>query len=381
MLGAFAQAVDSLPYKNRKLKVEEINFVSSYYHQEGNNSAVTGGIGTEKLSDYSNTFDVKLVKYDKLNRKRNLDIYVGVDYYTSASSDKIDLQANSSASCEDLRVYPNVSWSIENEEKGTTVGTNISSSIESDYLSFGFSGNFSKKTADKNGEFGIKGQVYLDRVKLVLPIELRDGTRDFHDYDKTPRNTFGATLSYSQIINQRLQMMMMIDVAYQKGFLGLPFHRVYFMDSTLKAEMLPSTRFKLPVSLRANYFLGNKILLRSFYRFYKDDWGLKAHTMELEIPVKITPFFSFSPFYRFYTQQGIDYFSPYRSHALTDRFFSSNYDLSSFDSHFFGAGLKIDPPRGILGNKHWTMIELRYGHYKRSNTLSSDIVSMNLKFK
>ena len=34
-------------YKKQKLKIEEINFISSYYTQDGNNSAVTGGEGTE----------------------------------------------------------------------------------------------------------------------------------------------------------------------------------------------------------------------------------------------------------------------------------------------------------------------------------------------
>ena len=42
-----AQSLDKPAYESRKLKVEEINLVSSYYHQDGNNSAVTGGIGTE----------------------------------------------------------------------------------------------------------------------------------------------------------------------------------------------------------------------------------------------------------------------------------------------------------------------------------------------
>ena len=32
--------------KYRKLKIDEVNFLTSYYHQNGNNSAVTGGIGT-----------------------------------------------------------------------------------------------------------------------------------------------------------------------------------------------------------------------------------------------------------------------------------------------------------------------------------------------
>jgi uncharacterized protein (UPF0303 family) len=46
---------ENTDYEKRKLKVDEINFVTSYYHQEGDKSAVTGGIGTEKLTDYANS--------------------------------------------------------------------------------------------------------------------------------------------------------------------------------------------------------------------------------------------------------------------------------------------------------------------------------------
>jgi len=42
LLSASAQkTADTSNYQSRKLKVEEINIVSSYYHQDGNNSAVT----------------------------------------------------------------------------------------------------------------------------------------------------------------------------------------------------------------------------------------------------------------------------------------------------------------------------------------------------
>ena len=46
--GVKAQEVDSLAYKKRALKFEEINLVAGYYDQDGHNSAITGGIGTEK---------------------------------------------------------------------------------------------------------------------------------------------------------------------------------------------------------------------------------------------------------------------------------------------------------------------------------------------
>ena len=56
---------DSTGYKSQKLSIDEINLVSSYYKQDGNNSAVTGGVGTEKLTDVSNNIDVTLIKYGK----------------------------------------------------------------------------------------------------------------------------------------------------------------------------------------------------------------------------------------------------------------------------------------------------------------------------
>ena len=56
-------------YKKQKLKIEEINFITSYYTQDGKNSAVTGGEGTEKLTDIATNFEVILSKKDKKNNK------------------------------------------------------------------------------------------------------------------------------------------------------------------------------------------------------------------------------------------------------------------------------------------------------------------------
>ena len=65
ILAAFSQyskAVDSAQFKPRRLSFEEANIISSYYRQDGNNSAVTGGIGTEQLSDYSGIFQLSTNK-------------------------------------------------------------------------------------------------------------------------------------------------------------------------------------------------------------------------------------------------------------------------------------------------------------------------------
>jgi len=383
ILSSFSQnkIADSTLYKSRKLKLDEVNFVSGYYHQDGNNSAVTGGIGTERLTDIAGTVELKLSRYDKKYRKHNIAFEMGIDHYTSASSDKIDPYTISSASSADTRFYPSLSWNRQNEAKGTTIGANLSFSQEFDYTSFGAGVSFAKSSKDNNREFSARLQAYFDRWKVIYPIELQQQADNDGISNSQPRNSYSASLSYMQVVNKQLQVMLLADPTYQSGLLATKYQRVYFTDGSVAAENLPDRRFKLPLGLRANYFMGDKIIVRSFYRYYQDDWGLKAHTIELELPVKITPFISISPFYRFYSQNGINYFAPFKQHLVADKFFTSDYDLSKFNSHFFGAGFRIAPTNGVFGLAHWNSLELRYGHYIRNTGLNANQLSLNIKLK
>lgn len=382
ILSVYSQSTSTdTGYKKRKLKFEEANLVNSYYHQNGDNAAVTGGIGSEKLTDISNSIDVKFSKYDRKNRKHSFIGEIGIDHYTSASSDKVDPNTVSSASYSDTRLYPSVNWTMENEAKGQTVGAGLSLSNEFDYFSTGINFLFSKKTRDRNGEFTAKFNAYFDQVTLILPIELRTGGGGGDDYATDNRNTFSGSISWAQVVNKNFQVSLEGQMVYQNGYLALPFHRVYFLDNSVRVENLPGSRLKIPVGLRANYFVGDKLILRSWYRFYHDDWGINSNTLQLETAIKFTPFLSVTPFYRYYQQTATDYFQPYRDHKLTDQYYTSNYDLSDFNSHFYGAGFRLAPPSGIFKNPHFSSIDIRYGHYTRTTGLSSNIVSLALGFK
>ncbi|RZJ72719.1 DUF3570 domain-containing protein [Flavobacterium sp.] len=368
---------DTSAYKATKLKLEEINLVSSYYKQDGNHSAVEGGLGTQKLTDISNAIDVKLTKYGATGKKHTFGLEVGIDHYSSASSDKIDPSTVSSASYSDTRVYPSLSYGLENESTGSAFSAGVSSSSEFDYQSFGANIGYAKKTRDKSGEFSARFQAYIDQIKLITPIELR--TSDSYATDN--RNTFALSLTYAQIVNKEFQLLFSADVIRQDGYLGLPFHRVYFNDQSVHQEHLPDSRLKIPLAVRGSYFLGDNVIIRAYYRYYQDDWKLSAHTFDLEVPVKLSSFVSVSPFYRFYAQTGTKYFAPYGAHSAADEFYTSNYDLSTFDSNFLGAGIRLAPPKGVFGWGHFSMLEIRYGHYDRSDGLKSHIVSLNLKYK
>lgn len=372
---------------NRKLKIDEVNFITSYYHQDGNNSAVTGGIGSEKLDDFGNSIDLQLSRFDKKNNKHTFGVELGIDVYSSASSDKIDPTTISSASSKDVRISPSLNYLKENAKNNTALGGGVSFSQEFDYTSIGANVLFAKATKDKNREFSAKASVFLDTWSVILPVELRNIETDYKykQGDNAPRNSYNLALGLSQVVNQRLQVSILTDIGYQTGLLGTAYQRVYFGDNGNNAysEKLPDNRFKLPVGLRANYFLGDKFILRSFYRFYTDSWNLTAHTAELEIPYKITPFVSVAPFYRFYSQSGVDYFKPYKEHLLSDNseFYTSDYDLSKFTSHLFGLNFRMVSANGLMGVKKLNVVELRYSYYNRSTDLTSHLITLALKFK
>jgi len=384
---------DSTKYKARKIHLDEIDFVSSYYSQNGDHSAVTGGIGTEKVTDIANGITLNFLWENKNSNKNALAVGLGFDAHTAASQAYINKSGASSTN--GTRIYPSVDWTVENAKTGNTFGVGAYYSSEYNYNSLGADLHFSLKTDNKSGEFSTKLQGYYDRVTLIYPSEFNPmaaDTANYGNYRKhgsgnddnngsKPRETYSASFAYSQIINSRFQLAFLADVVGQNGYLGLPFHRVYFNNGKDTIEKLPSTRFKLPVGIRANYFLGDNIILRAYYRYYLDSWGIRSNTANLEVAYKVSPFFSISPFYRYYTQTASRYFAPYEGHSPTDEYYTSNYEYAKFDSQFFGVGFRVAPPNGVFGWQGLHELEIRYGHYLQTTDLVSNVVSLSLGFK
>lgn len=374
-------ASDSTELSFRELEETEMNFMFSYYEQDGNNSAVTGGIGTEQLTD----FTPKVVINVPINETTQLNIDGGFDRYTSASTDQID-SYTSSASSQDTRIHGNVGITKTLKDKGVTYSLKGGGSREYDYNSLQVGGSFSKTSKDGNREFGISGQVFFDTWETFYPEELR-GKGEL--VPTKNRRSYNLALSYSQVINKRLQVSLMAEAVQQTGLLSTPFHRVYFAGESLpRLETLPANRTKIPVGLRLNYYVADFLLIRSYYRFYWDDWGVTAHTANIELPIKLNRFFSVYPFYRYHTQTAADYFQPFEGHSADATFYTADYDLAALSSHQYGAGIRFSPVEGITRIKRpfkkgtflLRSVDLRYAHYTRSTGLAANIVSLGMNF-
>jgi hypothetical protein len=364
-------------YIKRKLSETVIDILFSYYSQDGNNSAVTGGTGTEKLSVYA----PKATFTYQMDSSHSVYFNGGVDIITSASTDRIDYRM-SSASYKDFHLHIEGGYGYYIKKKRTEIGLGSHFSLESDYLSTGVNLWLLYTDRADMTSYSFTFQYFYDDMRwgrragetltLVYPVELRD-TNWFDIY---LRYSYNLGLSFERVINRRMVLGLFPGLVFQTGLLSTPFHRVYFQgQEKAKVENFPRKRLKVPVGIKLNTYLGTSLALNSYYRFYWDDFDILANTFELAAYYKVNAYWTPSLSMRFYHQRGASWFKPYKEHLLSDRYYTSDYDLSGFYSLQAGAGLRFAPFKGISKNWSFNEIDLKYSYYWRSDGLDAHFIS------
>lgn len=423
----FGQKIDSNntvnSFQKRILESTELDIYSSYYQQTGSHASVTGGIGTEELTNTPVNIAISIpVKNNNI-----LKIDGGVSAYSSASSSNLnpfdgDKKANpniasSGASKSDELLSLATSYSHYSKDRNHIISLKASISKEHDYSSIGFGGNYSHWFNNKNTSLSLSSNIYMDKWHVLYPYELGgpggdpetgvypafdvddytltgnlDYNPSFTPFSDTTRTTYAFGLGFTQILNKRLQGSLSLDVISQSGLLANHMQRVYFRDledSFIEdfhladdVERLPENRLKWALSGRLNYYVSEFLVIRSFYRFYKDDWGINSNTIQFEFPIKPFKNITFYPSIRFYNQTKSDYFKPYNEHLSTDKFYTSDYDLAEYNAIQYGLGFTYTDPltRFKIGRFKLKKIELKYDNYRRNIDFNSSIISGMLKF-
>jgi hypothetical protein len=463
-----AQKDSTKVYKKRVLETTEVDFLASYYVQEGNNASVTGGIGDEHLTDLASSIIISL----PLNADDVLTIDAGFSAYSSASSsngnpfdatgasggydddddddDDDDNRGNTigdiigspwvastGASKSDTWVTIGADYSHTSDDRNFTWNANASFASEYDYTSVGFGGGILKQFNQKNTTLGLSAKVYLDTWQPIYPTELKafedengnlnqgfftgitildqngnassnwNPLNDFNSIQDTSRNTYSASLSFSQILSKNAQISFFLDVVNQQGWLANPLQRVYFADVNNyyignannisnytsssntdvfqladDIERLPTSRLKIPIGMRFNYYMNEVFTVRTYYRYYFDDWGLTSNTASIEVPIKISDKFTLYPSYRYYTQTAADYFAPYEQHLSTETYYTSDYDLSEFSSNQIGFGFSYTDifTKTHIGKFGLKSVDLKFYKYDRNTNFNANIITAGFKF-
>jgi len=461
----FSQKDSTNVFKKKVLETAEINFLTSYYGQNGKNASVTGGIGTEKLSDFTSTIVVSI----PINADDVLTIDAGISAYTSASSSNgnpFDISgasrngddddddddktykkaaqvigspwiASSGASKSDVWKTVTADYSHSSKSRNTILSVDVSIANEYDYNSFGFGGGFIQQFNEKNSTVSLSGKVYLDTWNPIYPTEIKSFVEEngnlnqgffngvtildqlgnqssrwkpakgFELIDIKTRNSYSVSFSFSQILTKNAQISIFTDIVKQQGWLANPLQRVYFGDisnyfignassiskytSTNNTdvfqladdiERLPTNRTKIPIGVSLNYYINEIFTVRTYYRYYFDDWGIQSNTASIEIPIKILETFTFYPSFRYYDQTAADYFAPYEKHLSTEKYYTSDYDLSKFKSMQYGFGITYTDifSKSHVFNFGLNTIDFKYTNYKRDSGFNAGYVAVGLKF-
>ncbi len=369
------------PYGIKRISRSTIDFIYSQYIGDGDHSAITGGKGTEKLIVY----EPEVIINRSIDSLHAIWVDAGLDIITSASMDNIDF-VKSSASRVSKRAFIMPGYEIKLKKRPNVVlGANGYFSIESAYLSRGAAVSVDYLTRDKSQEFTAQLQAFFDDLrwgllngerplKLVYPVELR-GREWFPNYT---RNTYNLSASFTQTINEKMMLAIFPGVSYQQGLLSTPYHRAYFTDSSEKVEKLPDKKWLLPLGVQLNSFILDRYILSLYYRFYRDNFGITAHTVEVDLTVKLNSRFSLTPTFRFYTQHGSPYFRPYYQLDPDQNFYTSNYALSSFNSYETGLDARLVVPAMQKSKLFFDTIWFRYNYYKRTDGLYAHILTLEL---
>lgn len=356
-----------------------IDFMADYYRQDGEHSAVTGGEGREALKDYGSKIIIKI----PLRNDKSLTLDNKISYFTSASTDEIDPTTISGASKSDLHVEMNAIIDKEvSGDKNFAYQIRLGAANEAHFASVNTGLGFTKTIDKWQAKIGVKSHFIMDawgpyyRLSKLYP-------SDYFGPDNltnNKRHSLQTAINYHQIINERLQAAFSVEVIQQFGLLSTPFNRIYFSDKNLiDIERLPDYKLRIPVSLKVNYYTSDWLVIRSSYRFYWDNFNLKAHTISLELPLKLHRFFTIYPFYRYHFQYGNKYFEMKGEHLSTEEFYISDFDLSDLQSHHMGGGIKWIPfkkDRKRASNRvSCRAVELRAAHYRRTDGFHSWIIS------
>jgi hypothetical protein len=199
------------------------------------------------------------------------------------------------------------------------------------------------------------------------------GTRFGHE----GRNGTTGSIGFTQVLTPTTVVDANYGLTHLEGELGNTWNVVPLAIGIRGPELLPSVRTRHALVGRAAQWLPWNGALHLYYRFYADDWGIVAHSLEGQLMQRVSPLLYFGGYYRFHTQTGATFFTTLAAPDATLR--TADSDLAPLDSHTIGCKVVLDLP--LVGPVSALHFELVIERYFRTNDLQMDIVSWASGFR
>lgn len=226
-------------------------------------------------------------------------------------------------------------------------------STESDYTSFYLGARVEADVAQKNATIALGGGISSDNVTnagaqspMGGPLIQCDVTSPA-TATECSLNTYAGFVSVSQILSKDALVAVSYDIAKLDGYQANPY-RTAITASGLVPEVHPNARLRQAWAASARYYVEpTHTTLIGAYRYYHDDWHIRAHTPEIRIIQEVGKLADASIRYRYYHQTG-SFFYADRYPALdmnTINYVTDDPKMSAYSGHTMEAKL------GVLGEE------------------------------
>jgi len=168
--------------------------------------------------------------------------------------------------------------------------------------------------------FGVEARLDLDQRNTTLTAGFgRSADRVRSSVDATldaPRDTKEYLLGVTQLLSPLALVQSTVSVARGRGWYNDPYKLTlsFYPDDpipVLAPDQRPDHRNSMAWLTRyRRHFPGAGGTLQVDYRYYRDDWGIRAHALEGAWEQALGERWSIRPALRYYTQQAADFYSP-----------------------------------------------------------------------
>jgi hypothetical protein len=355
------------------IRIESIRTAVSGFSQEGHGyqsqAGPVAGPGSEHLIVFEPAVEVVARQGERLTHT----LFAPVDIVTSASANAIDRppappdvissasQVNEAAALEWRTSYKMNS----SGEWSTLAGFHFEEPLRSWNVGLGTKQGF----ADDNTVVGVSGNVVFDWFDGY---ELHGKKRG-----RVARTTDNGNIAVTQLLTPTTIGQVGYSLTVQSGELGNTWNIVPLDDGRVGSEILPRLRTRQAVVGRLAQWLPWNGALKGYYRYYWDDWGIAAHTFDIELRQQLLSWISILAEYRWHTQTAADFFTT-RAPAASQDLRTADSDLAEFRSQMLGIGARCD--LGAVGAAG-AELSLGYERYFRTNDLAVNVYTWATGFR
>lgn len=350
---------DILGDKKPYFRLESVRLLYTHFDQSGtgyqSRAGSRRGPGKETLQVDEPQLELVVKQGEKITHR----VWVPVDIVTAASPDAVDLVSTASRQNE----AGGLDWTMHYQhDHETAFFLRSGAHDEENYGGFNTGAGVIRSFAEDN---------------TTLDASVNQGV-DVLDYYKFNGGHLGHLARIATNLNAGLtQLLSPTTVAHldygltvQRGQLTNGWNIVPMPHGERELEKVPQERLRHALVGRVAQYLPWNGALHGFYRFYDDDWGIRAHTAEVELYQRLSPFSYVRLNYRYHTQTGASFFTTLGTPGA--KLMTADSDLAPFQAQTIGVKGVMDLPTRFARNMH---LDVAVERYWRSNDLRISVYS------